>query len=321
MAARLCSEAGPAATSLPLSMTHASAYIGRFAPSPSGELHFGSLIAALGSYLRARSQQGLWRVRIEDIDPPREVPGAAQRILQQLEQYGLTWDGEILWQSQRHDAYREALSWLNERHFSYYCTCPRSRIQQLGGVYDGHCRELNHRPDNAALRLKSTQPACHFQDSLRGEVRPNSALAREDFIIHRRDGLFAYNLAVVVDDHDQGITEVVRGADLIEPTVRQITLFQQFGWPVPDYLHLPLATGPDGNKLSKQNHATPLPPGDPRPVLIEALHFLGQPVSEEWQDLTLPALLQQAVQEWDLSGVPLTATTNSVQYLTNSGKQ
>lgn len=131
-------------------------YIGRFAPSPSGELHFGSLIAALGSYLQARARQGRWLVRIEDIDPPREVPGAAETILRQLEHYGLYWDGDVLWQSQRHHAYREALAWLHEQGLSYYCTCTRARIQSIGGIYDGHCRDLHHGPDNAAVRSASS---------------------------------------------------------------------------------------------------------------------------------------------------------------------
>lgn len=208
----------PALFFIARSMTD-SHYIGRFAPSPSGELHFGSLIAALGSYLQARAQRGIWRVRIEDIDPPREVPGAAATILRQLEHYGLHWDGEVLWQSQRHEAYREALAWLHEQGLSYYCTCPRSRIQRLGGIYDGHCRTLCHGPENAAVRIKQQHPVMHFHDALRGDIQADPQLASEDFIIHRRDGLFAYNLAVVVDDHFQGVTEIVRGADLIEPTV------------------------------------------------------------------------------------------------------
>lgn len=278
--------------------------IGRFAPSPSGELHFGSLIAALGSYLHARSQSGQWLVRIEDIDPPREVPGAAQRILQQLEQHGLHWDGEVLWQSQRHEAYREALAWLKQQGHCYYCTCTRSRIKQIGGFYDGYCRTRHRGPANAALRLRVDNPVEHFSDILRGEVVADTALAQEDFIIHRRDGLFAYNLAVMVDDHFQGVTEVVRGADLIEPTVRQITLYQRFGWPVPRYLHLPLAVSADGNKLSKQNHAPPLPEGDPRPMLVQALRFLGQPVSAGWRDESCAKLLEKAVATWNLISVP-----------------
>ncbi|QCP58537.1 tRNA glutamyl-Q(34) synthetase GluQRS [Pantoea sp. SO10] len=279
--------------------------IGRFAPSPSGDLHFGSLIAALGSYLSARAQQGRWLVRIEDIDPPREVPGAATRILQQLEHYGLYWDGDVLWQSQRHDAYRAALSWLQTHRQSYFCTCTRSRIQQLGGFYDGHCRDLQLPPHNAALRLRQHAPVNGFDDRLRGQLPAEAQLAQEDFIIHRRDGLFAYNLAVVVDDHFQGVTEIVRGADLIEPTVRQIALYQQFAWPVPDYLHLPLAVNRDGNKLSKQNHAPALPAGDARPLLVQALRFLGQPVSAGWQDESLESLLKQAVAQWNIRLIPL----------------
>lgn len=285
-------------------------YIGRFAPSPSGELHFGSLIAALGSYLQARAHAGRWLVRIEDIDPPREVPGAADNILRQLEHYGLHWDGEVLWQSQRHQAYRDVLQLLHQQGRCYYCTCTRARIQSIGGVYDGHCRTRGNGPENAALRLIQYQPVTRFHDRLRGEIVADAALAHEDFIIHRRDGLFAYNLAVVVDDHFQGVTEIVRGADLIEPTVRQISLYQQLGWPVPGYIHLPLALNAAGDKLSKQNHAPALPQGDPRPILISALAFLNQDVTEEWQDLPVEALLQRAVQNWSLSRVPLQACVN-----------
>lgn len=287
-----------------------SHYIGRFAPSPSGELHFGSLIAALGSYLQARSQKGVWWVRIEDIDPPREVPGTADIILHQLEHYGLHWDGEILWQSQRHDAYHAALDWLRQQKLSYYCTCTRARIQQVGGFYDGHCRTRQNGPQNAAIRLHQRHPVDHFIDKLRGKIHVDEQLAREDFIIHRRDGLFAYNLAVVVDDHFQGVTEIVRGADLIDPTVRQISLYQHFGWPIPDHIHLPLALTPQGNKLSKQNHAPALPAGDPRPIIISALQFLGQHVTREWQDLSLDQLVTQAVTRWSLARVPKTADVN-----------
>lgn len=280
-----------------------SEYIGRFAPSPSGELHFGSLIAALGSYLQARANQGTWLVRIEDIDPPREVPGAAETILRQLEHYGLHWDGEVLWQSQRHEAYRERLAWLKAQGLSYNCTCTRARIQSVGGTYDGHCRELHLGPENAAVRLHQTQPVLQFEDRLRGTITTDERLAREDFIIHRRDGLFAYNLAVVVDDHFQGVTEIVRGADLIEPTVRQISLYRHFGWQEPGYIHLPLALNSDGNKLSKQNHAPALSAGDPRPEIIRALQFLHQDSVNEWQDLTLEDLLKMAVANWKLSAV------------------
>ena len=200
----------------------------------------------------------------------------AKSPVRQLDHYGLHWDGDVLWQSQRHEAYREALTWLGEQGLSYYCTCTRARIHAVGGIYDGHCRDLGLGAENAALRLRQTRPVLQFSDRLRGTLIANEPLAREDFIIHRRDGLFAYNLAVVVDDHFQGITEIVRGADLIEPTVRQISLYQHFGWQAPDYLHLPLALNGDGNKLSKQNHAPALPEGDPRPEIVRALRFLNQ---------------------------------------------
>ena len=281
-----------------------SHYIGRFAPSPSGELHFGSLIAALGSYLQARARQGKWLVRIEDIDPPREVPGAAETILRQLEHYGLHWDDEVLWQSTRHEAYRERLAWLRAQGLSYNCTCTRARIQSAGGVYDGHCRRLNNGPENAAVRILQRSPVTRFHDLLSGEIHADERLAREDFIIHRRDGLFAYNLAVVVDDHFQGVTEIVRGADLVEPTVRQISLYHQFGCTAPDYIHLPLAVNAQGLKLSKQNHAPALPDGDPRPVLIDALRFLNQNVTNEWQDLRIDELLKMAIANWTLRAVP-----------------
>ncbi|HEI8868190.1 tRNA glutamyl-Q(34) synthetase GluQRS [Serratia sp. AKBS12] len=279
-------------------------YVGRFAPSPSGDLHFGSLIAALGSFLQARAQRGQWLVRIEDIDPPREVAGAADRILATLEHYGLHWDGQVVYQSQRHDAYRATLDWLQQQGLSYYCTCTRSRIQQIGGLYDGHCRDRQLGPQGAAIRLRQSAPVYAFDDRLQGHLQADPALAQEDFIIRRRDGLFAYNLAVVVDDHFQGVNEIVRGADLIEPTVRQIALYHQLQAPVPRYVHLPLALGEQGLKLSKQNHAPALPTGDPRPLLVAALKFLHQPLPENWQDLDLPLLLRFAIAHWRLENVP-----------------
>ncbi|WHP80937.1 tRNA glutamyl-Q(34) synthetase GluQRS [Edwardsiella anguillarum] len=283
-------------------------YVGRFAPSPSGDLHFGSLIAALGSYLRARACGGRWLVRIEDIDPPREVPGAADRILRALDHYGLRWDGPVLYQSQRHEAYRAILDQLHRQGLAYYCTCTRQRIHALGGLYDGHCRDLGQGASGAALRLRQIQPVYGFHDRLHGWLDADAALAREDFIIHRRDGLFAYNLAVVADDHFQGVNEIVRGADLIAPTVRQIALYRQLGWLAPAYLHLPLALNDDGNKLSKQNHAQPIPLGDPRPLLLQALTFLGQMPDAALRDLSTEALLTQAVAHWRLEKVPLQVT-------------
>nr|WP_129953137.1 tRNA glutamyl-Q(34) synthetase GluQRS [Rahnella sp. RFA10(1/100)] len=279
-------------------------YTGRFAPSPSGDLHFGSLIAALGSYLHAHSQNGTWLVRIDDIDPPREIPGSADRILRTLERYGLEWEGEVVWQSKRHSAYREVLDGLYHQQKSYYCSCTRQRIAQIGGTYDGHCRDLKLSPENAAIRLHQTLPVYGFDDDLQGHLQASHQLAEEDFIIRRRDGLFAYNLAVVVDDHFQGVNHIVRGADLIEPTVRQISLYRHLGYPQPGYLHLPLAVNEDGDKLSKQNHAPALPAGDPRPVIIKALKFLGQTLPENWQDYPLPLLLRWATTHWTPSAIP-----------------
>ncbi|HDL7426610.1 TPA: tRNA glutamyl-Q(34) synthetase GluQRS [Yersinia enterocolitica] len=301
--------------------TRESGYVGRFAPSPSGDLHFGSLIAALGSYLQARAEGGRWLVRIEDIDPPREIPGAAARILASLDHYGLHWDGPVIYQSQRHEAYRATLDWLKQQGLSYNCTCTRSRIQQIGGLYDGHCRDRRLPPVGAAIRLRQTHPVYTFCDKLLGELHAVPALAEEDFIIRRRDGLFAYNLAVVVDDAFQGVTEIVRGADLIEPTVRQIALYQQLQQPVPSYLHLPLALNHDGNKLSKQNHAPPLPNGDPRPILVEALKFLHQPLPECWQDLDLPLLLRFAVENWTLAAIPLQGAITTTENTTAFSKE
>lgn len=282
-------------------------YVGRFAPSPSGDLHFGSLIAALGSFLQARAHCGDWLVRIEDIDPPREVAGAASRILYTLERYGLHWDKDILYQSQRSDAYRQVLDDLYQQNHCYYCHCTRARIQQLSGVYDGHCRDLHLPAQQAALRLRLTHPVLSFHDELRGDIATPQDFAKEDFIIHRKDGLFAYNLAVVVDDHFQGVTEIVRGADLILPTVRQIALYRQLGWREPRYLHLPLALNGTGDKLSKQNHAPALPEGNPVPTLAKALAFLGQPLPVGWEYASTDELLAWAIDSWSLSTIPLTA--------------
>ncbi|WP_372873350.1 tRNA glutamyl-Q(34) synthetase GluQRS [Shewanella sp.] len=274
-------------------------YIGRFAPSPSGSLHFGSLIAALGSYLRARSLGGLWLVRIEDIDPPREVPGAADDILRTLEAFGLNWDGELVYQSQRTGAYQAKIDTLLANGDAYFCQCTRKQIQAMGGVYDGRCQHLGHQ--SGAIRIKNHARVAHFQDGLMGEVRVSHDFAAEDFIIKRSDGLYAYQLAVVMDDAEAGITEVVRGCDLIEASCRQLSLFSQFGFKTPDYIHLPLACADVGFKLSKQNHATPVSKDSPMPALRAALAFLGQQVP----DAACPqSLLSQAVMDFSLSRIP-----------------
>ncbi len=211
-------------------MSAQSHYTGRFAPSPSGALPFrfpGGRAGQFspGSCVLRRVAGPHRRHR-----PSREIPGAADIILRQLTHYGLQWDGAVWYQSQRHEAYLDVLADLKRRGLSYYCHCSRARIQTLGGRYDGHCSRLGLPAEHAAIRLRQTRPVMSFLDRLRGEIPADPALAREDFIIRRRDGLFAYNLAVVVDDAAQGITEVVRGADLIEPTVRQLALYRQLGY-------------------------------------------------------------------------------------------
>ncbi|MBY6188331.1 tRNA glutamyl-Q(34) synthetase GluQRS [Marinobacter hydrocarbonoclasticus] len=281
-----------------------TSYIGRFAPSPSGPLHFGSLIAAVGSYLRARAEGGQWLVRIEDIDPPREVAGAADRILRTLDAHGLHWDGSLLYQSDRSERYDAILNDLTKLGLCYPCSCTRKRVQSLGGVYDGRCRLHGPENDQVALRLHNTAAIAAFDDPLLGRTETDPHFAGEDFILKRRDGLYAYQLAVVVDDHDQGITEVVRGNDLLEATVRQLTLFQQLDWPAPAYLHLPLAVWSDGNKLSKQNHAPALDDATPGANLVRALTFLGQPVEPGWAHLPPGELLEQAVSRFDLDRIP-----------------
>ncbi|PKH09658.1 tRNA glutamyl-Q(34) synthetase GluQRS [Moritella sp. Urea-trap-13] len=281
-----------------------NSYVGRFAPSPSGPLHFGSLIAAVGSYLQAKASQGTWLVRMEDLDPPREVAGAAANILTTLEAFGLHWDREVIYQSQRSSAYKDAIAQLNQQDLTYYCHCTRKQIQAQGAFYQGQCKHKQLPADNASLRVTTTTPVNYFIDELHGRIAINQQLAAEDFIIHRKDGLFAYNLAVVVDDIYQGITQVVRGADLIEPTGRQLYLFEQFAKPAPSYLHLPLVSNADGSKLSKQNHAPGLDISQAKTELIAAFRFLALPVFTELQDLSIPALLQWGTEHWSVKNLP-----------------
>ncbi|MGF1680725.1 tRNA glutamyl-Q(34) synthetase GluQRS [Photobacterium minamisatsumaniensis] len=285
-------------------MTTNKHYIGRFAPSPSGPLHFGSLIAALGSYLQAKSQQGCWLVRMEDLDPPREVAGAADDILQTLDAYGLHWDGAVMYQSQRHATYQAQIEqWLAHGQ-AYYCQCSRKQIKEAGGFYPGTCRDLQRPATDSAIRLKVDLPVTHFDDRRHGRIEIPHALAEEDFIIRRRDGLYAYNLAVVLDDIEQGITEVVRGADLIEPTGRQIGLYQLLGQQAVSYLHLPLAVTENGNKLSKQNHAPAIDIANPKPALIQAMHFLGLSPPDDLFASNIEDILRWGIENWQIECLP-----------------
>ncbi|WP_325891629.1 tRNA glutamyl-Q(34) synthetase GluQRS [Grimontia sp. NTOU-MAR1] len=279
-------------------------YVGRFAPSPSGPLHFGSLVAALGSYLQAKAHQGKWLVRIEDIDPPREVAGAVDAILKTLDAYGLHWDDGILYQHDRYDAYQAQIErWLTNGD-AYFCQCTRRQIKDAGGIYPGTCRHRTLDAEGSAVRVCIDNPVTEFVDVKHGVMQLDPAMAAEDFIIKRRDGLYAYNLAVVMDDIHQGITEVVRGADLIEPTGRQVSLYQKLGAPQVSYLHLPLALNADGNKLSKQNHAPAIDNANPSPALEAAFTFLGHPVPAELQGAPVQKLLLWGVKNWQINKLP-----------------
>ncbi|MBA5762178.1 tRNA glutamyl-Q(34) synthetase GluQRS [Vibrio sp. 404] len=284
-----------------------TSYIGRFAPSPSGPLHFGSLVAALGSYFQAKSNQGTWLVRIEDLDPPREMPGAADLILRTLEAYQLEWDGEVVYQSQRHHLYQQQIdAWIASGQ-AYFCQCTRKEIKQHGGYYLGTCRDKKLTGENLmATRLRMTEPVYEFVDQKHGLLSIPKALADEDFIIKRRDGLFAYNLAVVLDDIDQGVTEIVRGADLIEPTGRQISLYKMLGKQTISYLHLPLAMGENGQKLSKQNHAPAIDNLNPKPALLEAMHFLGFKFEQDIASASIAEIIAWGVKNWQINQLPNT---------------
>ena len=284
-------------------------YRGRFAPSPSGLLHFGSLIAALASYLDAKHNHGQWLVRVEDIDPPREKIGASAEILKTLENYGLFWDENVLYQSQQSSLYQEVLSNLAQQQLSYHCTCTRAQIKSYGGIYQGHCRELainsNNSTDNkSAIRVVNSVATANYQDLIQGEVYCDEKLASEDFIIHRRDGLFAYQLAVVVDDIYQGISHVIRGCDLLEPTARQLSFYQILKQEAPTFGHFPLAISHQGYKLSKQNNAPAIDSKNPMPSLIAALTFLGQQPSDELKYASVDELLTWAATHWSINNVP-----------------
>ncbi|WP_188149451.1 tRNA glutamyl-Q(34) synthetase GluQRS [Teredinibacter waterburyi] len=292
-------------------------YIGRFAPSPSGPLHLGSLLCAVTSYLDARAHQGRWLVRIEDIDPPREQPGADRQILEALVSHGLIWDAEPLYQSQRTSAYQQALKQLTAKALAYRCNCTRARIKALGGRYDGHCRQHAPADTPCAIRLALSDaliahPDNGFNDLLLGPQ--GGQLERcDDFIIHRKDGLFAYQLAVVVDDAYQNVSHVIRGADLLCMTSAQQLLHKLFGAQPPEYGHHPLITDSDGNKLSKQNHARAIDHSTPTANLLKVFTALGLPCDadfiREYRDKTPAQLLQWATNNWSRSRVNSTHST------------
>lgn len=280
-------------------------YTGRFAPSPSGPLHFGSLVAALASFLDARAHQGKWLVRMEDIDPPREIPGAADAILKTLETHQLFWDSEVLYQSNRHEAYRDTLDNLQQQNLGYLCNCTRQRLKSLSGLYDQHCLQTKP-PANepCAVRLRTDKAGeLQFTDIFQGPQQENLQLSG-DFVIHRKDGLFAYQLAVVVDDAYQKISHVIRGSDLLDTTCRQQYLLTLLGEQLPSYGHFPVAVNIDGNKLSKQNHAPAIDSKLASKNLCQAFDFLQHPLPTELKTAPAQEQLTWGIQHWQRGKIP-----------------
>lgn len=294
-------------------MPHPSAYRGRFAPSPTGELHFGSLVAALGSWLRARAQGGAWLVRIEDLDPPREVPGSGEGIVQALAAFGLHSDEAIVHQGDRSPSYAEALQRLVDIGAAFPCHCSRA---ELGASGIHHACVAGPGPATRepamreqAWRVRAPAQVIAFDDAIQGRYAQDLAAAVGDYVVRRADGWWAYQLAVVVDDAWQGITEVVRGADLIDSTPRQIHLQRLLGLPTPAYAHLPLALDASGAKLSKRSASLPVDPGDPLPALRAALDFLGQPLPAVPAAAGPAGLLAAAARDFDLARIPRESRT------------
>ncbi len=299
-----------------------SGYRGRFAPSPTGPLHFGSLVAAVSSYLDAKHHRGIWLVRMEDLDTPRCVSGAAVNILSTLDAFGLHSDEPVLYQSQRTTAYEEALHKLRADGMTYPCCCTRKEIADSalngidGPVYPGTCRNgIPAGREKRAWRVRTNSLPVAFDDPLQGRITQHLEREIGDFVVKRADGLFAYQLAVVVDDAFQGITHIVRGADLLDSTPRQIYLQHLLGLHTPQYLHLPVAINALGEKLSKQTLAVPVDETHPASTLLSVLDFLQQQPPRELADCSARTILAWAIQHWHperlvgMSALPASAAT------------
>lgn len=284
-----------------------SHYVGRFAPTPSGYLHFGSLLTAVASYLDAHHHHGQWLVRIEDLDTPRNLPGASEHILRTLQAYGLQWDGEILKQSDRVELYQQTIDdWLRNGA-AYYCDCSRREIVAHDGIYPGTCRQ-RHLPAAAdhAVRVRTEPQPLSFEDRLQGVLSQNLSRTSGDFIIRRRDGIIAYQLAVVLDDIAQGVTDVVRGADLLDSTPRQLRLYQLLQQSPPGYLHVPLIVQHDGEKLSKRLGAAPLEADQATATLYRALRILTPDPPAALRASPVRQQLDWAVAHWQPQCLPAT---------------
>ena len=279
--------------------------MGRFAPSPTGPLHFGSLLAATASYLEARQHDGQWLVRIEDIDPPREQVGASALILKALECYGFEWDGPVIYQSASAAAHEAAVQALLTAKLAYPCSCSRKDLVDvprgaLGSIYPGTCRN-GASGDETAIRLRTTDEAVAFNDGLQGPQSQRLESESGDFIILRRDGLIAYQLAVAVDDALQGVTDIVRGIDLIDSTPRQIHVQRALGYKTPTYRHIPVAVHSNGDKLSKLTGAEGISLNRPKPILVAALAALGQKPPADLQPCTLDDIWRWAMANWNIA--------------------
>ncbi len=284
-------------------------YRGRFAPSPTGSPHLGTLVAAVASYLQARTSKGEWLLRIEDVDTTRRVPGADDTMLRTLDKFGFEWDGEVIWQSKRSAFYAQALEQLDADDLVFPCTCSRKLLAQTAveqsGIYPGTCRSQKLPfPHDHAVRVRVPDIIISFDDAIIGEYQQSLATECGDFVIKRRDGLFAYQLAVVVDDARQGITEIVRGADLLDSTPRQIFLQQCLDYTRPGYLHLPLILDHEGRKLSKSEGAAELNPDRPAKSIHAALHHLGQQPPADLVKAGTVDIWQWAMENWSISKIP-----------------
>ena len=279
-------------------------YRGRFAPSPSGPLHLGSLLTALASFLEARSRGGEWLVRIDDVDTRRTRPGAADDILRSLEALGLCWDGAVLHQQQRLDRYREALESLRSLGLIYACACSRRElaVTQVGGIYPGTCRDQHYPAQTGrhALRVSTNATPIRFEDRVQGEIVQNLAREVGDFVVFRRDGDYAYHLATVVDDADQGITDILRGRDLLDSTPRQIYLQQQLDLPTPTYAHTPILMDASGHKLSKRTLAPEAETRHPQRLLDVLLGWLRHPLPTPLKRAPVTEILNWAIADWRL---------------------
>ena len=287
--------------------SESATYVGRFAPSPTGPLHFGSLVAAVASYLQAKACAGQWLLRIEDIDPPREQPGATDAILIALERYGFEWHGDVIYQSRSQETHEAALRSLLERALAYPCGCSRRDLADaprgsLGTIYPGTCRDGCDSLETA-IRLRTTDTPISFVDGLQGLQSQDLERESGDFVIRRRDGLIAYHLAVVVDDAINGITEIVRGIDLMDSTPRQIWLQQLLGYSTPDYIHIPVITHPNGDKLSKLTGAAGIPASGSARVLVAALIALQQEPPEDLRHAGQSEVWQWAIENWRLEAM------------------